>query len=198
MKPWWKTMSIAAAIVLPACGDVLLEAGETYTFRFMTLEAPPWPSPGLPAYDDYSFALNLSAYLYNNPPDDIRIRLYEDPDGAVPSHDIFGENVPNLSVMPSRIAITEVPGTLWFDHTGRIEVEVITGSINITHMNIDLGPGQLLNSAYIEAVPEPGSLALTLIGAGGLIHYRRARRGRDEIRIKATPSIPWNEPADQF
>lgn len=186
MNVWAASVLVAASSTL---ADVMLGQGETYTYRFMTLEAPPWLSPGLPPYDDYTFALNLSGDVYNKPPDDIRIRLFEDPDGLIPDHEIFGESVPNLSVSPSRIAMTEVPGDLWFDYTGRIEVEVLAGSVNITHMNIDLGPGDQFYSSYIEAVPEPGSLAMLLIGAGGLLQYRRARRQKGRLRTCPDDSI---------
>jgi hypothetical protein len=177
---------------------VLLGPGDTYTYPFTSLQDVAAISPDLPAYDDYTFELHFSGILYSKPPDDIRIRLFEDLEGSVPVHEIFGESVPNLSVSPSRIRMYRVPGTLWFDRTGRIEVEVIAGSVNVDHLFIDLGPGQASYSSYIEAVPEPGSATLLLLGAAALIQHVRARRGRTKERIK--PLIPRPEalPADLF
>ena len=141
-------------------------------------------SPGLPAYDDYSFTLALRDNLYNNPPDNIRIRLFEEPGDVSPVHNIFGESVPNLSVSPSQITMFQVPGTMWYDRDGRVEVEVLAGSINVHHLFIDLGEGQASYSSYIEAIPEPGSVALMLVGSGFLCGYRRHRSKRNEKAIR--------------
>ena len=183
MKKLWMGLLTAAILAPSAFSDVMLGPGDTYTYSFTSLEDALGVSPGLPSYDDYTFELHFSGDLYNNPPDNIRVRLFEDPGDTAPVHNIFGESVPNLSVNSSRIRMWRVPGTLWFDRTGRVEVEVLDGSVNVSHMFIDLGPGQASYSSYIEAVPEPGSLALALIGAGGLLQYRRVRRSRGEVKI---------------
>lgn len=191
MKSIILSIALSVLSLLPGSSfsDLLLGPGDTYVYSFSMLPDVVSVSPGLPVYDDYSFTLSLSGDLYNKPPDDIRIRLYEDPADLVPVHNIFGESVPNLSVTPSNITIFQVPGTLWFDRTGRVEVEVLAGSVNVHHLYIDLGPGQISYSSYIEAVPEPGSLALTLIGAGGLFQYRRRKHGKRE---KGIPVLPKN------
>jgi len=182
-RAMWGLLIVLVSMTPVSFSDVMLGPGETYTYSFTTLQDVLGASPGLPAYDDYSFTLSLSGNLYNNPPDNIRIRLFENPSDIVPVHDIFGGSVPNLSVSPSKIKINQVPGTLWFDRTGRVEVEVLAGSINIDHLFIDLGEGQLSYSSYIEAIPEPSAMALLLIGAGALQGYRRRRNPKQEKRI---------------
>lgn len=175
---------ILAMIPLVSIPDVMLGPGETYVYSFTSLPEVVWASPSLPAYDDYSFTLALSGDLYNNPPDNIRIRLFEEPGDASPVHNIFGESVPSLSVSPSQIMIAQVSGTMWYDRDGRVEVEVLAGSINIHHLSIELGEGQLSFSSYIEAIPEPGSVALMLVGSGLLCGYRRHRSKRNEKAIR--------------
>ena len=178
---------------------VMLGPGETLTYTFTSLPEVVSISPDLPAYDDYTFELHFAGDLYNNPPDDIRIRLFEGLSDVIPVHTIFGESVPNLSVTSSRVRIYRVPGTLWFDRTGKIEVEALAGSVNLDHFLIDLGPGQISYSSYIEVVPEPGSLALTLIGATGLMYYRRIRNGKRQINVAAAlKQIEDNDYPDRF
>lgn len=191
----WFPVLVLAAAPMVGKSDVMLGPGDTYTYSFTQLEDSIWLSPGLPPEDDYSFKLYLSGQLYNNPPDNIRIRLYEEPDDLVPEHTIFGESVPNLTVKSSQISMIEVPGTLWFDRTGRVEVEVLAGRINVDYMIIDLGPGLSSSSAYIEAIPEPNSLALAFLGTGGLLYYRRTRRRDAKALIKTPPTC--NQPIDR-
>jgi len=197
----WVVVFLLALSRSSSYSDWLLGPGDTYIFSFTSLPEVVSVSPGLPVYDDYSFTVVFSGNLYYKPPDDIRIRLYEDPDDLVPVHDIFGESVPNLSVTPSNISILEVPGTLWFDRTGRVELEVLEGSVNLHHLYIDLGPGQVSYSSYIEVVPEPGSLPLILIGTGGLLSYRRSRRRKDKDSFWITTAplhYRPDEPASMF
>jgi len=195
----WGVVLLLALSLSGSYSDLLLGPGDTYIYSFISLPNVVSISPGLPVYDDYSFSVVLSGDLYYKPPDDIRIRLYENPGDIIPVHDIFGESVPNLSVTPSNISILEVPGTLWFDSTGRIEVEVLEGNVNLHHLYIDLGPGPVSYSSYIEVVPEPGSLTLVLIGTGGLLSYRRSRCRKDSFWNTTVPlHYRPDEPARMF
>lgn len=184
-------------IGIPSKGfsDFIVNPGETYTLTFTNLPLLTDVFPGYPTYDQSSYHLYFSGDLYQNPPDSILIRLYEDPADISPLYSIFGPsaNAPNLSVSPTKISMTYAPGTLWHDGSGRIEVEVLAGSVNIDHSYFDLGFNSISHTAYVEAVPEPSSLALLVIGSGAL--YRLRRRKTNDIRI---PTCTIESPPETF
>lgn len=159
--------------------DVIVGAGETYTLQFNEF---PYilasASPGYTPYNDFSFTLGFnSADLFDDGIDDIRIRLYEDPLDITPVYTLFEPFVlmPNLTKLPQRVSISSVSGSLWYDYTGKIEVEVLSGSVQVDYINIDLNPGSSSLYTSFDAIPEPNTFALLIIGSGALYRYRKSR-----------------------
>lgn len=157
--------------------DFIVTPGNPYSVVRNDLLGVADVSPGYPAYNLTSFSLVFIDNIYQSPPDDLRIYLYENQGDASPVYTIFGpdQNAPNLTVSSTQVNMNRAPGTLWHDGTGMIKVEALDGSVKIDHLFIDVGISGTSYTRYIEAVPEPSSLALLLIGAGALRHYRRRR-----------------------
>ena len=157
--------------------DAIVSPGNPYSLVSNNLLGVADVSPGYPTYNLTSFSIFFSDDLYQSPPDNLRIRLYENPEDITPIYTIFGpdQNAPNLTVTSTRIFMNRARGTLWHDGTGKIEVEALEGSVKVEHLFLDIGISGISYTNYIEAIPEPSSLALLLIGAGALHRYRRRR-----------------------
>lgn len=174
--------TLLALVILPLAAthtlaDVIVTPGNPYSIERSDLLGVASVSPGYPTYNQTSFSLFFSNDLYQSPPDDLRIYLYENPGDASPVYTIFGssQNAPNLTISSTMVQMHRAPGTLWHDGTGKIEVEALSGSVNVDRLFLDIGITGTSFTKYMEAVPEPGSLALLLVGAGALCHYRRRR-----------------------
>ena len=115
--------------------------------------------PDYPPYNDYSFTIGFNNDLYDSNTDDLRIRLYEEPTDSTPYLAIFdpGQIAANVFTSPTYVKQTQASGTLWYDYTGKMEVEVLSGSVQLDYVWIQLGPGGGSFTGQIDAVPEPNA-----------------------------------------
>ena len=158
--------------------DILLNAGETCTLDIGEIED--WvisASPDYPSYDHYSFTLSFSSDLYDSSSDDLRIRLYEETSDTTPYLTLLkpGTVAANFSTEPAQIGQFQVGGSLWHDFTGKIEVEVLSGSVQLDHLSVRVGDSVVFRG-QMDVIPEPSSLALLAVGAGALYRYRRNQK----------------------
>lgn len=172
---------LLASIVLLACShaDILLTSGQIYTLDISEIsEWVAWSSPDYPSYNDYSFTIGFNNDLYNSDTDELRIRLYEEPTDTTPYLTQFEPGQLALNILSSSNVISQTStfGTLWHDFTGKLEVEVYAGRVQLDYVRIGLGPGSSSLTAQVDAIPEPSSFGLLVIGAGLLVYRHKKHR----------------------
>lgn len=171
----------AVLFLSSANADILLSAGESHSMDLSDIDMwVIWSSPDYPHYNHYSFTLQFSEDLYDENTDDLRIRLYEDSEDTTPFLTLFepGTIAWNLSVDPTYIKESNLGGSYWHDYTGRIEVEVISGSVQLDHLSVHFGPSGGAYHGQMDVVPEPSSFALLALSSVFVWKSRKFVRGR--------------------
>jgi hypothetical protein len=179
------TKVILAILVLPltqSVADLALGSGDTYTLNMSDLSS--WvisASPDLPSSQYFSFTFQFSSDLYDSESDDIRIHLYESSDDEIPFLSLFEPaqlvDTLNLTVTPSIIS-----KLTYFRTVERIDLEVLSGSVLVDHVYLGRGENHVGFATNIDAIPEPNSVALLIIGGAG-VFYTRRRKQNKTIRL---------------
>ena len=131
-------------------------------------------SPDLPSSQYFSFTFQFSSDLYDSENDDIRIRLYENSSDETPFLTLFEPDqlvdTLNLTVTPSIIS-----KLTYFRTVERIDLEVLNGSVLVDHVYLGRGESNVGWATNMDAVPEPSSAILLVVGAGILYRYKKHR-----------------------
>ena len=173
------TKFILIGFIIPltqSVADLALGPGDTYTLNMSDLSN--WvisASPGLPSSQYFSFTFRFESDLYDSESDNIRIHLYESSSDETPFLTLFepGQLVPNLTVTSSTIS-----QLTYFRTVERIDLEVLNGSVLVDHVYLGRGENNVGFATNMDAIPEPSSAVLLVVGAGVLYRYRNNRTRR--------------------
>ena len=175
MKLFALTSIVCGALVSGVCGQsIFLNPGESYVFSF---DASSLPQPTASRFDiafgGYAFEANsfgVGGVIY--PSCLWRVEMFENSLAEIPIDVFIQERSEDCSMQPNFSGA-------WQDLQGVVRVTAISPT-RVSPMEVEISVpsanGYLYYNAYIQAVPEPSTLALlAAAGVGGVFWHVRRR-----------------------